>query len=248
MKIGRALLAVVILLSLSVAAAAQTAEEIIAKAVDAMGGADALKAVNSTRVIGRFSIPSYGMNLALEVYSKRPNKKKIVLEQGGQRYIRCTNGTVAWQVNPLVGIMEPTQLDAYTTGLINQTSSVDSFFFNLEERGVAVEFIGKETVEGEELNGLRYTFPGGYVMDLYFQPDTGLMRLSVTHFNNPQTGEQVEGRTYLSDYREDGGLVVAHREDDYEGALHTIVEIISVETNVEIDDAEFEMPAAEAAK
>jgi hypothetical protein len=248
MKIRRAFLVAILMLSLAVSATAQTAEEIIAKAVKAMGGEDALRAVETSRVIGRFSVPDYGISVPLEVLSKRPNKKKIMLELEGQQFIRCTNSTVAWQVNPLAGIMEPTPLDAYTTELFNVTSDSNIFFFDLEEHGIAAELVGLEEVEGEQLNHVHYTFPSGHNFDLYFNPETGLPRLSVVNYSNPETGEQVIARTFFSDYRPAGGLVVAHREDDYEGAQHTIVEIVSVEANVEIDDSVFEMPAEQAEK
>ena len=235
--------AALLVLMAAAGANAQTAEEIIAKAVDAMGGTEALTAINTTRVIGRFSIPSYGMSLSLEVYSKRPNKRKIMLNFEGQQFVRCTNGTVAWHVNPIAGITEPTPLDDYTARLFNATAIYDAFYFGLAERGVKVEFIGKEVVEGEELNHLKYSFPGDYVFDLYFDAQTGLPRLSTIVYASPDTGTEVESRTYLSDYQEINGLTIAFREENTEGGMQTIVELISVETNVDVDDSIFELPA-----
>ncbi|HUX07243.1 MAG TPA: hypothetical protein VMX35_08015 [Acidobacteriota bacterium] len=239
---ARKLLAVALLVLMAVAVAdAQTAEEIIAKAVDAMGGAEVLKAINTSRVIGRFSIPSYGLNLPMEVFSKRPNKKKIMLDFEGQQFIRCTNGTVAWQINPMDGITEPTPLNAYSTRLFNMTASSDAFYFDLEARGVKTEFIGKEIVEGEELNHLRYSFPGDFVFDLFFDARTGLPRLSIIVYTNPDSGAEVELKTLLSDYRETNGITIAFREENMEGEMQTIFEIISLETNIEVDDSIFEI-------
>src|SRR5712692_9407449 len=85
---------------LPLAAAAQTADEIIKKVLDARGGADKIRAVQSERVTGRISAPQ-GIEGQFTVELKRPNKMHTEVFVEGQKIVRVYDGKSAgWVINP----------------------------------------------------------------------------------------------------------------------------------------------------
>src|SRR5258708_32991070 len=84
-------LRITLLLFVPLAATAQTAEEIVKKALDARGGDDKLKAVQSERLTGRISF-SRGVEGALVAELKRPLKMPVEITIEGHNVIRVCDG------------------------------------------------------------------------------------------------------------------------------------------------------------
>ena len=76
---------------LPLAAAAQTADEIVKKVLDARGGTDKIKAVLSQRVTGRVSFAP-GMEGTFVVELKRPQKMHTEISVESQKIIRVYDG------------------------------------------------------------------------------------------------------------------------------------------------------------
>ncbi len=85
------LLSITLLLFLPPAAAGQTADEIVKKALDARGGIQKIKAVQSERITGRVSFPR-GMEGTFVVELKRPLKMHTEISIDGQKIIRVYDG------------------------------------------------------------------------------------------------------------------------------------------------------------
>src|SRR5258708_24162828 len=85
MKSG--LLFISLLLFLPRAAFAQSADEIVKKALDARGGIEKIKAVQSERISGHVSF-TQGMEGTFVVELKRPLKMHVEISVDGQKFIR----------------------------------------------------------------------------------------------------------------------------------------------------------------
>src|SRR5216110_3108970 len=110
MKTG--ILSVTLLLFLPMAAAAQTADEIVKKALDARGGVDKLKAVQSERVTGRIAF-ARGVEGTFVVELKRPLKMHVEISVEGQTIIRVYDGkSSGWMINPFAGSNDVQPLSA----------------------------------------------------------------------------------------------------------------------------------------
>ena len=98
MKTG--ILFITLLLFLPLAAAAQTADEIVKKTLDARGGVDKLKAIQSERVTGRITF-AHGVEGSFTVELKRPLKMHVEISIEGQKIIRVYDGkSSGWMINP----------------------------------------------------------------------------------------------------------------------------------------------------
>ncbi len=76
-----------VLLFLPLAAAGQTADEIVKKALDARGGVEKIKAVRSERISGRVSF-GQGAEGTFVVELKRPLKMRAEISIEGQTIVR----------------------------------------------------------------------------------------------------------------------------------------------------------------
>ncbi|SRR6266851_1283906 len=93
------ILSVALLLFLPLTAAAQTADEIVKKALEARGGVDKLKAVQTERVTGRITF-SRDVEGTFVVELKRPLKMHVEISIEGQRIIRVYDGkSSGWMIN-----------------------------------------------------------------------------------------------------------------------------------------------------
>src|SRR5215471_5998601 len=83
-------------------APAQTLDEIVKRAIDARGGIEKIKAVQSERITGTFS--TQGIEGALILELKRPHKLHSEITVEGQTVLRIYDGkSSGWTVNPFLG-------------------------------------------------------------------------------------------------------------------------------------------------
>src|SRR5438874_13379319 len=92
-------------LLLASAAAAQTVDDIVAKNLQARGGADKIKAVQTLKMTAKLN--SQGMDLPMTLYAKRPNLTRKELTLGAQKMLFVFDGTDAWHNNPLAPNGDP---------------------------------------------------------------------------------------------------------------------------------------------
>ena len=96
---------VVAVICAAAVARAQTVDEIVAKNLQAKGGAEKWKAVTSVKMTGKITMQ--GMELPLTVYAKRPNfnRQEVIVQD--RQVIQAFDGTTAWLLNPMMGAKEP---------------------------------------------------------------------------------------------------------------------------------------------
>ena len=84
--------------------AADDADTVIGRYLEAMGGKAALAKVQSRVIKGTFNMPDMGMSAKMEVYTLRPDKylSFINFMEVSPAY-SGVNGDVAWEINPMTG-------------------------------------------------------------------------------------------------------------------------------------------------
>src|SRR5260370_39688341 len=124
MKTG--ILSITLLLFLPLAAAAQTADEIVKKVLDARGGAEKIKSVQSERVSGHVSF-SRGMEGTFVVELKRPLKMHVEISIEGQTIIRLYDGkSSGWTINPFLDNKDVHPLSSEALQNISAESASDA--------------------------------------------------------------------------------------------------------------------------
>lgn len=237
----KAVLTLSAFLMLAVFGSAQTADEIIAKNIQAKGGMAKLKAMQSARFTGTADFG--GVQADFVRTSKRQNKVRLDITVQGMTMIQAYDGQNGWQVVPFTGKKDPEPMAADDLKLIAQEADIDGPLVDYKQKGHKVELVGKEKMEGTDAWHLRVTMKGGDVNDLYLDADSFLeikMKGKTT-----RRGVETESETTFGDYKEEAGMMMPHSmEVKAQGAPGTQkITITKVELNTTEDDAKFKMPA-----
>jgi outer membrane lipoprotein-sorting protein len=232
--------AVVVALTLAPrAAAAQSADDIIAKNLAAKGGVEALNAVRAMRITATVR-PTPEMTIPVTITTARPNKLKQETSVQGQVIVMAFDGQTAWSINPLVGSNTPTVVEGSDLDSLRTQADMDGPLVDYKAKGTTVELLGPETVGDKKTIKLKITRKEGTSQELYLDADTGLEVKAVNQVS--RMGQTLTVESYFSDYRSVGGLKLAHTVLQKIGGQDVTFTIDKVEILPEVDDAVFKMP------
>jgi outer membrane lipoprotein-sorting protein len=232
-----------VVLAAGLSAQTPTADEIVAKNVEARGGLEKIKAVQSMRMTGTMRLGDEGLPTLLEI--KRPAKTRWEFTLEGQTAVQAYDGKTAWMTMPFAGITEPQPMSATETADIELQADIDGPLVDAAAKGNTIELVGREKIDGGiDAWHLKIKRRNGDARDLFLDAKTYLQILTVTH--RTVDGNEIEIRSRIGDYREVGGLKLPHSfEASAAGVSETqSLKFDKIELNVPIDDSRFEMPKA----
>lgn len=239
----RLLLAVAVAVLSAAPAAAQTAEEIVAKFIKTTGGMERIQAVKTLRRTGKFK-GGGGFEATVVEENKRPNMVRQEFSLQGMTQINAYDGRLGWKIEPWQGKKDVEPLGEEELKEIVEASDLDGPLVNYREKGNKVEYAGLEPVEGTDAHKLKVTLANGdvrfYYMDTdYFVPikiDTKRMI----------RGAEREYETILGDYKEVNGWYLPHSvESGVKGSPNKqSITYEKIEANLALEDGRFRAPAA----
>jgi outer membrane lipoprotein-sorting protein len=222
---------------------AQTADEIIAKNVQARGGLDKLKAVQSVKATATMAMGP-GMEAPAVMIQKRGFMVRTEFIIQGLTGIQAYDGKTAWQVMPFMGKKDPELMSADEAKEVEENADIDGPLVDYKSKGHQVELLGKEKLEGTDAYKLKVTLKNGDVQTIYIDADSFLEIKEETKRTVRGTEQVIE--TSIGDYKEVNGIILPHA---FEAGLKGSAEkqkitISKFELNVPEDDSIFKMPAA----
>lgn len=230
----------------SLGAFAQTADELIAKNIQAHGGIDKIKAIKSLRMTGAFE--ASGFKAAVGQESKRPNLVRETFTIQGMTAIQAYDGSSAWQISPFGGKKDP-ELMGESTGLhdLLKSSDFDGPLVDYAAKGNSVEYLGHDQVDGDDAYKLKVTLKNGDILYYYLDPDAYLeIQIEKQYFVRGSLRESVD---VLGSYKPVNGVMFPFsvesgpkNDPDSRGK----VTITKIEANPALEDKSFKMPAAPA--
>jgi len=219
----------------------QTAQDVLNKMIDAMGGRKALEAVKDTTVTGTAEVVQYGISASITMYQKEPNKLRIDIDiaAAGMTITQAFDGQKGWWTNPQTGTTEEMSA-AMSKDTLHQALGNDSFL-NPQKLGITYALKPKAKIEDKDYVVLEQTLADGHKTTMYLDPTTYLP-YKTTSLASDMTGAEVNTESYLTDYKKVGGLMVAHTIRNFQnGAEAQRVSIATVTYNSNLDDALFTM-------
>lgn len=238
-------LAAPLTLGIAVPASAQDLEEVLDRHYEAIGGADQWESVESMRMSGKLVLSAMGMEAPFTMVAKRPGKARMEFTIQGMTGIQATDGQTAWMVMPFMGQTAAEQMPAEQAKAFKQEADVDGPLIGYEESGHQVELIGTEEVEGTETYKVKVTYADGAVRHYYLDSEHYLpVRIADTRMVQ---GNEVTVEQSLGDYKDVGGLMMAHTIEVQTPAApggSQVLQVDSVELNVAAEDSLFTMPEA----
>jgi len=237
MKLLKILFLAVIFATGFINAEAQTADEIINKYVEAIGGKDKVSEIKTVYMEGNIDMMN---NLAPSVtYIVNGKGVKNEVDFNGTKMITCYTDKGGWTINPMAGqtTATPVPEDVLKTGQLGLDATGP--LFDYASKGNKVEFVGKE-------NGtyhLKVVTPTN--VESHFYIDTASYYISKTVTPISANGQQIEMSAENSDFKKtNNGVIMPYSVKlDFVGTglvITTTAKIIEV--NKEIDESIFEMP------
>jgi len=228
------------------ALAGQTADELVAKYIEARGGMQRIKSLQSMKMTGTMSTGQ--VEIPITMLMKRPNLVRMEFEVQGLTGVRAFDGQNGWALMPFLGTPDPTPITGSELAELADQSDIDGGLVDYKAKGNQVEFEGKEKADGVDAYKLKLTRKNGDVETLYLDAVTYLqIREEGKHTIH---GTQKDFETKISDYRDVEGLKFPFSiVSGVKGATASerqILTINKVELNVPTADALFKMPRAGA--
>jgi len=210
-----------------------TAEKVIAKYIEAIGGEKKVKELKSLKMTLKASIQ--GAELIMSSSKKSPGKSITEISvQGNVMQKSIIDGKDVVQI--AMGQKAPLDLATKEKELFEANLIPEIM---LTASNVKVVLKGVENVDGKEAFIVEYNFPAGEKSTHYFDKETGLKIQTVEVAKTPQ-GE-VAVPTKLQNYKEVNGIKFPHTISVSQGPMNFKFEASSVEVNPSIDDSIFKI-------
>jgi hypothetical protein len=227
------------LLAAAVPAAAQTADEVIAKSIEARGGLGRIKAVRSVRMSGRVVMGPSEMPIVVEILRGAGIRTEIRLPEG--TLVQGFDGRTAWGLAP--GAAQAELLPEDAARQMVQQADLEGVLVDYRAKGHEVTLVGTEKGSGGPLYEIRVRLRGGDV-DHYFLDGRSWLPVRVESSREIR-GERVQGETTIRDYQEAGGWKFPRSlENSVKGRdERQSIQFDAVEINPPIDSIRFRPPA-----
>jgi hypothetical protein len=221
---------------------APSVDELVAKNIEAKGGSDALRALQSLRMTGKLLVQQGQIELRYVETRKRPDKVRTEASLQSMSAVQAYDGTEGWKISPFFGRKDPEKMSADDVKPLVENAEMDGPLVDWQAKGSTVEYLGTEDVEGTAAHKLKVVRKNGDVSFVYLDPDHFLEIRIVTQ--RMQHGAQVEEEVDLGNYEKiDNVFVPFSIESGQKGDPDKQKTIIDkAEGNVPVDDAIFRFP------
>jgi hypothetical protein len=224
---------------------AQTAEEIVAKYIKTIGGAEKIEAIKTLRRTGKFT-GGGGFEAVVIQENKRPQMARQEFKIQGMTGVTAYDGKTGWKIEPWGGKKDPEALGEEEMKGIQEDADFDGPLVNYQQKGNKVEFVGAEPVEGTDAFKLKVTLKNGDVR--YYFMDTDYYVPIKIESKRMVRGAEREFETSLGDYKEVAGVYLPHSiESGLKGSPNkSQVTFEKIEANLALDDSRFKQPTGAA--
>jgi hypothetical protein len=223
----------------SPALATPTADQILSRYVEAVGGAAAWKNLTSRVSTGTIEIPKIQISGTVEFHEKAPNRILRVIILNGATFRQGFDGVVAWTDDPQDGLRSETGAE------LEDTRFDSDFFHPLNLRKLYSKFTvtGTEKIGEHDAYVVEAVRAGSDPDKIFFDTKTGfaLRLITIRHTRDGASTYQED----LEDYRDADGIRLPFIVHQSIAEPPFTIRLTEVHHNLELDDKEFSKPAAE---
>jgi outer membrane lipoprotein-sorting protein len=221
-----------------------TADQIVQKHIEALGGTAKLNAIQTLVVTGKASI--LGQTEApLTIQVKRPNMLRLEIMFQGRKVVQAFDGATAWTINSMIGA-EPKQSSEEDTRAAQESSDfIGGNLVDYKTKGNTVELVDKEDVDGVSVYKLKITKKSGSMEYDYLDAKSFLP--VKTEGKRRQLGQEILYESKIANYKPVEGVLMPFRLTQMvNGRLAMEITVEKMDANVPLDETAFKMPAKPA--
>jgi hypothetical protein len=222
-----------------------TLEELIARNTEAMGGREALAALQAAAVDLHIVDPGFAVDGIYRI--ARPGKMRIDIKADGRHvYTEGFDGKRGWQWK---GAGTATVEESpKATASLRHGVELPGHLFDLDEvraRGHRLKLVGRQKLDETDYYVIRLTMDDGYTTDLYLDPTSWLITRrrheGALHVDIDPTPTTIEQR--MSDFRKVSGVTFSFANTEVDLKTGKVLEtttVRAVTVNPPIDPGIFE--------
>jgi outer membrane lipoprotein-sorting protein len=231
MSLRLAILLSAVLAGLTGSASAMTADELVAKNLEARGGEAKLRALKTMHTVGTQRIGG-GQDAKVETWAVAPEAFRGEFSMQGMTAVQAWDGTEAWSISPFGGRRDPQKVSAADAKGLIERADIAGPLVDYQAKGNKVEYLGTEDIDGTDAHKLRVTMKNGDTQVLFLDPDQFLEIRVVNH--RMVRGQEEVSSTDLGEYEKVDGIWFPFES----GRTH----LEKVELNQPIDPKMFAFP------
>jgi len=206
------------------APALPSAEEVLERHRNAVGGAEAIRKHRSRRVHGRFELTAQGIQGPLEMLAAAPDRLLLRMDVAGLgRIERGFDGSIGWSIDPGVG---PRLLDGRELHELQHSADFYSELKDLSEFASAT-VLERSTFEGRDCYAVKLVRRTGIELTEYYEVATGL--LAGSRMESTSAMGSIPTTSVVDEYREFDGVRLPTRARQRAMGVEWVLTITAVE-------------------
>jgi len=221
---------------------AQTADEVINKHLEAMGGKDNISKVKTIKITASIEVaPNMKAPMTMVIVNNKAFRMDLQMQ--GMTMTQAVNGDSGWSIIPWSGKKDAERMNSEEIQDSKDQMDIAGALYNYKDKGHSVELLGKEDMEGTDVYKLKITKKSGDV-EYDFIDASSYLKLKETN-THKYKDKEVTADVIYSDYRKvDGGILFPFSVEQREagGSQGQPMNAEKVEVNVPVDENIFKMP------
>ncbi len=219
-------------------------DQVLEKNAAARGGSAAWRAVNAVTYKGELDAGGKkDMMLPFTSTLQRPNRSRMEIRFEEQTAVQVYDGKQGWKVRPFLNRNEVEPYTVVETKSAADWDELDGPLIDHARKGIRVELLGMEPVEGKSAFKLALTSSDGRQRNLWIDAQS-FLEVKIDGEPRKLDAKVHNVAVYYRDYKAEGGLMIPHLlETAVQGVSKTRkMTIQSVSINPVLDAASFAKP------
>ena len=215
-----------------------SADSVLDKYLQALGGTGALSKITSFTAKGTYSGFDTGdKEIPVEIFAKAPNQRTWILTFVDGLSYRVFDGTNGWWA----GFDAPAPIEVLTSGNLDRArlEALVAFPAGIKQAYASWK-VGRTSIDDREVVIVQGTKEGLLPVNFYFDNETGLL-VRIVRWNDTPVGP-VPTQLDYSDYRDVAGVKMPFNWVMTQTYMQATIRLSGIQPNVPIDAARFARP------
>jgi hypothetical protein len=218
----------------------QTAEEIVAKYINALGGKDQVSKIST--VITEGALDAMGSTGTIKHTLLVGKGSKSEIDVQGTSVTFCVTDSAGWSINPMTGNYNAEYMAPEAYKASKDEIFIDGAFGDYAKKGYKLALDGQQTLGAINAYKVTVTTPDSIKTQCFFDPETGYL-VQVVQATS-MGGQAMDITVGYSDFRKtDAGIVIPFKiETNYGGQFFVTESVNKVDFNQPVDPAIYVKP------